>query len=282
MTDEKARENFLKFGNPDGKGSFAVGIALPNMLQKKEYAVQVLVVFFVVVIFVIPGYFLNQITSNEKDVGGVAVDNRKIFTELINENMIGKQIPGILAQSNEFAAMKVKSQDELAILKRIRAFDQVKEAIPKSTEKRQIQVKPICLLVGYMHDILNADDLSNVGIKQDLENILRTIPSYFDIMLSQTMVLAQMYKMGRSPKKITAKNIMTLIQFSQNLMQGGWINKDPYSQLPGLGDNEEMKRLKQKMNNKTLFQYCMLKSEERKEIASHIYGADKADECFAD
>ena len=37
MTDPKARENFLKFGNPDGKGSFAVGIALPNFLQKKEY-----------------------------------------------------------------------------------------------------------------------------------------------------------------------------------------------------------------------------------------------------
>lgn len=37
MTDEKARENFLKYGNPDGKGSFAVGIALPNYLQKPEY-----------------------------------------------------------------------------------------------------------------------------------------------------------------------------------------------------------------------------------------------------
>ena len=32
MTDEKARENFLKYGNPDGKGSFAVGIALPRGL----------------------------------------------------------------------------------------------------------------------------------------------------------------------------------------------------------------------------------------------------------
>jgi len=29
MTDPKARDNFLKFGNPDGKGAFAVGIALP-------------------------------------------------------------------------------------------------------------------------------------------------------------------------------------------------------------------------------------------------------------
>ena len=38
MTDEDARENFLKYGNPDGafRGSFAVGIALPNFLQKEE------------------------------------------------------------------------------------------------------------------------------------------------------------------------------------------------------------------------------------------------------
>lgn len=83
-----------------------------------------------------------------------------------------------------------------------------------------------------------------------------------------------MYKMGRSPKKITAKNIMTLVQFSQNLMQGGMINKDPYSQLPGFGENE-CKKVKQKMNGKTLFQYCMLKREERKAMAPFIFGEDK-------
>jgi translocation protein SEC63 len=32
MTDEKARENFLKYGNPDGKGSMTVGIAMPSFL----------------------------------------------------------------------------------------------------------------------------------------------------------------------------------------------------------------------------------------------------------
>jgi translocation protein SEC63 len=37
MTDEKARENFLKYGNPDGKGSMTVGIAMPSFLQKQEY-----------------------------------------------------------------------------------------------------------------------------------------------------------------------------------------------------------------------------------------------------
>jgi translocation protein SEC63 len=97
MTDEKARDNFLKFGNPDGKGSMAVGIALPNFLQKKEYQLHVLIAFFVFIIFIIPSIFWNRITSSEIDVGGVNVENRKLFTELINENMLGKQIPGMLA-----------------------------------------------------------------------------------------------------------------------------------------------------------------------------------------
>lgn len=134
MTDEKARENFLKYGNPDGKGSFAVGIALPNFLQKEEYQIQVLVAFFILIIIIVPSLFLNQITANEKDVGGVDVDNRKIFTELINENMLMKHIPGVLAHSYEFSQMKVRSKDELEILKRIKELDEVKEAIPTSKQ----------------------------------------------------------------------------------------------------------------------------------------------------
>lgn len=64
------------------------------------------------------------------------VDNRKIFTELINENMIDKHIPGILAHSHEFAGMKVRSKEELDTLKRIKTYDKVKDAIPKPNEKK--------------------------------------------------------------------------------------------------------------------------------------------------
>lgn len=67
-------------------------------------------VFFIIVVFVIPGFFYNQIKEGEKDVGGVDVDNRKIFSELINENMLGKHIPSILAHSFEFSSMKVRDK----------------------------------------------------------------------------------------------------------------------------------------------------------------------------
>jgi hypothetical protein len=131
-----------------------------------------LVAFFILIIIIVPWLFLNQITSNEKDVGGVDVDNRKIFTELINENMLMKHIPGILAHSFEFSTMKVRSKDELEILKRIKEYDQVKEAIPsaKHEEKKgPVQVKPICLIMGYMYNIIEKNDLENEGIAKDLE-----------------------------------------------------------------------------------------------------------------
>lgn len=35
MTDPQAKKNFLQFGNPDGKGSMSVGIAMPSFLNKQ-------------------------------------------------------------------------------------------------------------------------------------------------------------------------------------------------------------------------------------------------------
>lgn len=226
--------------------------------------------------FVIPGYFYNRLSNSEVDVGGVHVVNRKLFTEQINENMTGKQIPGMMAHSVEFSKIKVKSKEELDILMKIKNCSEVKDSIPKDRPNQpKVNVKPICLLMGYMYDLFEEEDYKLETVKEDLEIILRAIPSYMDIMLTQTMSLAQAFKMQQSPKKITAKNIMTLIQFDQNLMQGGWISKDPYMQLPMM-DQVLCGKLKNKLNGMTLFNYCRKSSDERKAIMSEITaGSDK-------
>jgi hypothetical protein len=48
-------------------------------------------------------------------------------------------------------------------------------------------------------------------------------------------------------------------------MQGGWISKDPYTQLPYV-DLSVCGKLKNKISGMTLFNYCMKTPEERKEI----------------
>jgi hypothetical protein len=95
-------------------------------------------------------------------------------------------------------------------------------------------------------------------------------------MIEQTMMLNQMFRMGRSARKIFAKTILTEILFSQNLMTGGFQNKDPFSQLPNMGE-DECSRIKQKIGRKTLYNYCgqgngALTKEERLEIAPSIFG----------
>jgi len=92
--------------------------------------------FFLIVVFAVPYFFLSQISDGEKDVGGTDKDNRNTFTELINENMSTKQIPGILAHSTEFSTMRVRNEEEFNILKKIRSADIVKEAIPKVKAKK--------------------------------------------------------------------------------------------------------------------------------------------------
>jgi translocation protein SEC63 len=248
MTDPKARENFLKFGNPDGRGSMAVSIALPNFLQQKEYQLQVLIIFFILIIFVVPYWFLSQIQANQKDIGGIEIENRRLFTPLINENMIGKNIPVILAHSAELSKMRVP-KEEFAVLDRLKRLDDIKEVIPKTKqgEPPKVNAKPVILLMAYMHSHLTDKDYEIEGISEAMEQIIRNVPNYMEVMLGETMKLAHMFKMGQSPKRITAKNIMTLIQFSQNFMQGGWIHKDPFQQLPGF-DQVSAGKMKNRLN----------------------------------
>lgn len=89
--------NFAKYGNPDGPGNFQVGIALPETFEKKEHQIFILIGFFLLIVIVIPGFFYTTIFREETDIGNVSTTNRIVFNELIDYDMQGKKIPGILA-----------------------------------------------------------------------------------------------------------------------------------------------------------------------------------------
>lgn len=72
MTDPRARDNFAKYGNPDGPGNFHVSIALPQFLQHKDYHIFILVCFLLLVSVVIPYFFYINLFYEVKDIGGVS------------------------------------------------------------------------------------------------------------------------------------------------------------------------------------------------------------------
>jgi len=96
-------------------------------------------------------YFYTELFKEEKDIGGVSTENRKIFYDMLDYNIIGRKIPGMLGQGEEFAKMKVRSQNELNLMKHLKSQPLFTESIPeKKPDGRVIQVKPIVLLVAYM------------------------------------------------------------------------------------------------------------------------------------
>ena len=54
LTDEATRDNYEKYGNPDGYHGTSVTIGLPSWLTNKENELAILVAYFVIMIVVIP------------------------------------------------------------------------------------------------------------------------------------------------------------------------------------------------------------------------------------
>merc|ERR1719247_2466627 len=58
LTDEVAKANYEKYGNPDGPQTTKVGIGLPRFMMEKENHLMILCIFFFFLLFVVPMTFI--------------------------------------------------------------------------------------------------------------------------------------------------------------------------------------------------------------------------------
>eukprot|EP00933_Yihiella_yeosuensis_P025838 TRINITY_DN20033_c0_g1_i1.p1 TRINITY_DN20033_c0_g1~~TRINITY_DN20033_c0_g1_i1.p1 ORF type:complete len:975 (+),score=241.32 TRINITY_DN20033_c0_g1_i1:85-3009(+) len=102
LTDEAARENYEKYGNPDGPVQMKVGIALHPALLVKEYQLFVLSIFFFTIFavpFSIVWFCLRG--SNVASTNGVCSETVKIFQACIDAEVKINDGPGLLTASAE-------------------------------------------------------------------------------------------------------------------------------------------------------------------------------------
>jgi preprotein translocase subunit Sec63 len=74
FTDETKTANCFKYGNPDGAGSFRVGIGLPKFFIEVEYKWYVLPVVLAIFLIVVPCFILSWSNRNRSlDSNGISV-----------------------------------------------------------------------------------------------------------------------------------------------------------------------------------------------------------------
>ena len=68
----------------------------------------------------------------------------------------------------------------------------------------------------------------DASLQEDLNLILSKSTFLVEMMLIVCNMLKMEFSMGRIKKRITAKTVLTLISFSQNLIQGMWHDDDAF------------------------------------------------------
>mmetsp|Transcript_29170 Transcript_29170/g.45652 ORF Transcript_29170/g.45652 Transcript_29170/m.45652 type:complete len:671 (-) Transcript_29170:101-2113(-) len=117
LTDTAARENYDKYGNPDGPQTTKVGIGLPSFMLEKENHLLILCSFFFALLFAVPMTFICYYQKTRIFApNGLMVETGQYLAFHIGENTRVKHCPMNLAASAESRGMEFRPSDHKAMM----------------------------------------------------------------------------------------------------------------------------------------------------------------------
>jgi translocation protein SEC63 len=116
LTDETAKRNYEKYGNPDGPQTTKMGIGLPAFLLQKDNHLMILCIFFFILLFVVPMTFIMYYQKTKHyAANGVMLETLHFLGYYINESTRVKNCPELLAASAESRGMEPRASDNEAM-----------------------------------------------------------------------------------------------------------------------------------------------------------------------
>lgn len=168
LTDDEARKNWEKYGNPDGPGAMSFGIALPSWIVEKENSVWVLglyaLVFMVAMPVVVGTWWYRSIRfSGDK----VLLDTTQMYFYFFHKTpqMALKRVIMILAASLEFdkrhnSQVTERPSDNEEVPQLIRQLPNLNEKCKELPLCRMYSVKTRAILHAHLSRMpLNAETL---------------------------------------------------------------------------------------------------------------------------
>jgi translocation protein SEC63 len=240
LTDEVARENFEKYGNPDGPGSMRLGVGLPSWILNKKYHMPILTLFLIIVVIIIPVTVWFWYTNSQKyDDNGMYQGNIAAFKEFLNQNILLKQMPFVLGVAAEYMVLKITKGEEAELSK---IYKQFNEIMPKHNKTRihPSNLKAICLIYAYLNNYPLNKDL----FQKDIDFILSKAPFLINNMMEMANKLTFLhYNVDPRFPNFGYNCIKTIIEFSQQIHQGIPEKASTLVQLPHVTESR-LKSLK--------------------------------------
>ena len=157
-----------------------VSIGLPSFVLEKKNHMPILLLFVIFILVIFPSCFLFWFKSSESyTTSGMMVNNMRLFYELMNENILLKQMPFILGSAHEYEKLTIYSDEDVPLTKAYKHYKDYmckhkQETVPAQNKKA------ICLFYSFIH----REEIKTENYKNDIEKIIpkaELYPNFFEV-----------------------------------------------------------------------------------------------------
>ncbi|XP_052120338.1 translocation protein SEC63 homolog [Frankliniella occidentalis] len=269
LTDEEARSNWEKYGNPDGPGATSFGIALPSWIVEKENSVWVLglyaLVFMVAMPTVVGMWWYRSIRYTGDQV---LLGTTELYYYLMQKSSTIplKRCLMILAASFEF-----DKKHNSEVIERASDNEEVPQLIkqlPNLGEKNR--EPPMCWRYSIKARAIIHAHLGRISLSDTLEadrvQVVKKCPYLIQEMVHCAATLVLLAYSRRVPKLLNIFTIEAIMKMSPMIVQGLWENKSLFLQLPYIQEEHLKYFSSKKRRLKTIQQLAQMKPKERRSM----------------
>jgi len=250
LTDEKAKANYEKFGNPDGKQALEVSIGLPTFMLEEDNHQSILVVYLLVLVVAIPSVVCCWYTrSKEYGEKNVMYRSYEFYHFMLSEHAHVKMMPETLAGSAEYGkAIPFKTEENELVMGLYKKLTQDGQMQKEKCKSRPTIVKANLLIHAY---------LTGIDIPKQLEDDLLEIQKYSMHLTEAMLELSSQMRWLQTTRFI--------IEFSQLMTQALWVKDSSLMQIPHF-TSQEVKHVMSGRGKpiKTAVAYARAEPDERK------------------
>ncbi|XP_017776531.1 PREDICTED: translocation protein SEC63 homolog [Nicrophorus vespilloides] len=274
LTDDEARKNWEKYGNPDGPGAMSFGIALPSWIVEKKNSIWVLglygLVFMVALPIVVGTWWYRSIRfSGDK----VLLDTTQMYYFFFHKtpHMMWKRVIMILAASFEFdkkynSEIVTRPSDDEEV-------PQLTKSLPNLGEKNK--ERPLCFPYSIkaralIHAHLMRVPLNPSTLEIDRRYIINKCPYLIQEQVNSVNQLILLAYARRIPKLPSIETIENCMRICPMVVQGIWEVRNIFLQLPHITMDNLRYFQNKKRPIKTLQQFAQLKPTDRRNILKSL------------
>jgi len=274
LTDDEARRNWEKYGNPDGPGAMSFGIALPSWIVEKENSVWVLglyaLVFMVALPTVVGMWWYRSIRYTGDQV---LLSTTEMYYHYFHKtpSMALKRVIMILAASLEF-----EKRHNGEIVERPTDNEEVPHLIKQFTNLgEKNRERPLCFMYSIkaralLHAHLHRTPLNPETLDRDRQYIVKKCPYLIQEMVNCVSHLVLLGYARRVQHFIHLETIENCMKLCPLIVQGMWEYKSPLLQLPHITEDNLKYFTSKKRHIKSIQQVAQLKHEERRHMLRNL------------